>query len=117
EVEPIQKLWETVALCTRSQDKGVIGLADLNARTGPLQVDFALRTLPRVSSDPEKTPNTRGRAVLDQCDAYGLVILNGTSLETATPGRCTSWQPGGHSVIDYAIVSEDLIPEVQQLHI
>ncbi|KAJ7815553.1 hypothetical protein B0H14DRAFT_3476063 [Mycena olivaceomarginata] len=37
DVEPLQKLWETVALCTRSDDKPVASLADINARTGSLQ--------------------------------------------------------------------------------
>ncbi|KAJ7718658.1 hypothetical protein B0H16DRAFT_1475501 [Mycena metata] len=35
---------------------------------------------------------------------------NGTSLETASPGRLTSWQDSGESVsIDYAIVSDSLL--------
>lgn len=46
-----------------------------------------------------------------------FMILNGTSLETASPGRFTSYQIGGESVINYAIVSDSVLPFVQNLHV
>jgi hypothetical protein len=93
DVEPIQKLWETVVVCTGSQDNGVILLTDLNTRAGSSQVECQFLNFPRSSSDPDAKTNTRGGAFLDECDNYGLLILNGTSLgETASPGRYTSWQ-------------------------
>jgi hypothetical protein len=109
--------WETVAICAPSVEKPVLLLTDVNSRTGSSQVESQQRTFARISSDPEAKTNTRGRTILDECDAYGLVILNGTLLETASPGRFTSWQPGGSSVIDYAIASKSLLPQIQKLHI
>jgi hypothetical protein len=70
-----------------------------------------------MSSDPDEKINTRGRTIIQECNEYNLCILNGTSLETASPGRFTSWQTAGQSVIDYAIVSETLLPLVHKLHV
>ncbi|KAJ7081142.1 hypothetical protein B0H15DRAFT_754090, partial [Mycena belliarum] len=121
DVEPLEKLWETVALCTPCPEKPVALLTDINARTGSKQSagrgeEWDARWK-RTSSDPDEKINTRGRAVIQECDLYHLCILNGTSLETASPGRLTSWQPAGESVIDYAIVSESLLPLVRKFHV
>jgi hypothetical protein len=118
DVEPLQKLWETVALCTQNEDKYVILLTDLNARTGSLQastrgIEWAKRWA-RKSADPDEKINPRGRAAIQECERYGLCIVNGTSLETCSPGRLTSWQDKGESVIDYAIVSENALPLVRK---
>ncbi|KAF8187332.1 hypothetical protein K438DRAFT_1972961 [Mycena galopus ATCC 62051] len=94
DIEPIQMLWETAALCTQSDDKPVLVLTDINAQTGSSQVESEQGNLVRISSDPDTKTNARGRTILNECDTYGLVILNGTSFETASPGRFTSWQPG-----------------------
>ncbi|KAJ7070407.1 hypothetical protein B0H15DRAFT_763604, partial [Mycena belliarum] len=117
DVEPIEMLWQTIALCTRSDEKPVALLTDINARTGSSQIQSQLDEFVRSSSDPEEKTNTRGRAVLQECDTYGLIILNGTSFETASPGRLTSWQPGGNSVIDYALVSKPLLPRIRKFHV
>jgi ribonuclease HI len=61
--------------------------------------------------------NPRGRAAIQECERYGLCILNGTSLETCSPGRLTSWQEKGESVIDYAIVSENALPLVRRFDV
>jgi hypothetical protein len=115
------KLWETIALCTRGGNKPVALLVDLNSRTGSLQSSSLgaewVERWKRVSSDPDEKINTRGRAVIQECDLYDLCILDGTSLETSSPGRFTSWQTTGQSVIDYAIVSESLLPLVQRFHV
>ncbi|KAJ6514444.1 hypothetical protein C8R47DRAFT_913788, partial [Mycena vitilis] len=121
DIEPFQKLWETVALCTRSDDKPVASLADINARTGSLQSSSRgvewLERWKRVSADPDDKINTRGRALVEECDLYDLCILNGTQLETASPGRLTSWQPMGESVVDYGLVSASLLPMVKDFHV
>jgi hypothetical protein len=44
-------------------------------------------------------------------------VLNGTSLETSSPGRFTSWQTAGESVIDYAIISASLLPMIREFHV
>jgi hypothetical protein len=61
--------------------------------------------------------NTGGLAILEECDKYGLCILNGTSFETSSPGRYTSHQPRGQSTIDYGFVSEGLLPLVKSFHV
>jgi hypothetical protein len=115
DVEPIQQLWETVALCTPNSEKPVLLLTDINGRTGSQQVESFEEAWPRNSSDP--TENSRGRAILEECEKYGLCILNGTSLETTSPGRFTSHQPRGKSTIDYGFVSEALLPLVRNFHV
>ncbi|KAF8144728.1 hypothetical protein K438DRAFT_2029062 [Mycena galopus ATCC 62051] len=75
DVEPIQQLWETVALCTPSADKSVLLLTDINGRTGSQQVLRLLEAWPRNLSDVVE--NTRGTAILDKCDKFSLCILNG----------------------------------------
>ncbi|KAJ7032922.1 hypothetical protein C8F04DRAFT_889932, partial [Mycena alexandri] len=115
DVDPFEQLWETTAVCEQSNGKHVAVLTDINGRTASNQVPKFENQLPRISAD--KTKNARGSEVLRQCDALGLCILNGTELETASPGRATSWQPGGESTIDLAIVSEGLIPLVKSFHV
>ncbi|KAJ7778030.1 hypothetical protein DFH07DRAFT_680597, partial [Mycena maculata] len=116
DVEPFLQFWETVALCTRNEDKPIASLTDINGRTGSVQVPRFQGAWPRISAD-DKKPNTRGLAILDECDTYGLCILNGTSFESASPGRYTSWQPNGQSTIDLAMVSTGLIPFVKSFHV
>jgi hypothetical protein len=114
-VEPIEQLWETVVLCTPNVEKPVLLLTDINGRTGSRQIEKFADTWPRNSSDA--TENPRGLAILDECEKSGLCILNGTSLETNSPGRFTSHQPRGKSTIDYALVSEALLPLVRSFDV
>ncbi|KAJ7050601.1 hypothetical protein C8F01DRAFT_924217, partial [Mycena amicta] len=115
DIEPIQQLWEAAAACSTTQDKPLLLLGDLNGRVASSQVALFSALFPRTSED--ETDNARGKDILDECDSLGLCILNGTQLETVSPGRCTSFQPKGSSVIDYAIVSEGLLPSIKQLHV
>ncbi|KAJ6448723.1 hypothetical protein C8R47DRAFT_391643 [Mycena vitilis] len=129
DVEPREKFWETVALCAQCEDKPVVSLGDINARTGSLQSSSAgqewVERLRRVSADPDEKINSRGRAFVQECDTYNLSILNGTSLERSSPGRLTSWQPNGESswqpngesTIDYGFVSNNLLPMVHEFHV
>ncbi|KAJ7739716.1 hypothetical protein B0H14DRAFT_2638211 [Mycena olivaceomarginata] len=48
---------------------------------------------PRFMTNRRGGENARGLEILEECDKYGLCILNGTFLETASPGRYTSHQP------------------------
>ncbi|KAJ6555928.1 hypothetical protein B0H19DRAFT_1071072 [Mycena capillaripes] len=101
DVEPLQKSWETVALCTRSDDKPVASLADINAQTGSLQ--SSLRGLSGWSDGRESR-----------------LTLTRKSMHAATQWlkrRFTFWQPTGQSVVDYAIVSASLLPMVQKFHV
>lgn len=118
DVEPFLKLWDTISLCIQSADKHVALLTDINARTGSLQsgAEWA-KKWKRISADLDIKINSRGRAVMRECELNGLCILNGTSLETASPGRMTSWQTAGESVITYAMVSESLLPFVRKFEV
>jgi hypothetical protein len=51
DVEPIQQLWETAALCTPNVDKPVLRLTDINGRTGSRQVTRYSHTWAWNSSD------------------------------------------------------------------
>ncbi|KAJ7153957.1 hypothetical protein C8R43DRAFT_885374, partial [Mycena crocata] len=115
EVYPFEQLWETVAICSPSEDKPVALLTDINGRTGSKQVPRYEHKLPRKSKDDKI--NTRGHEILNGCDNHGLCIINGTTLETSSSGRLTSWQPGGRSTIDLAMVSESLVPLIKSFHI
>jgi hypothetical protein len=73
----MQKLWETVAICSVSRDKPIALLADLNARMAALQASFGgvewAKIWERLSSDKED--NSRGRAVIQELDLYKLCIF------------------------------------------
>ncbi|KAJ6527688.1 hypothetical protein B0H19DRAFT_1083786 [Mycena capillaripes] len=107
DLEPLQKIWETVALGTQSDDKPIASLGDLNGRTGSLkcssrEVERA-QCRKRVSADPdEKSTRVAGELL---------------KTETSSPGRFTSWQIAVEWVIDYAIVSASLLPLVQKFRI
>ncbi|KAJ6603331.1 hypothetical protein DFH09DRAFT_1301150 [Mycena vulgaris] len=88
DVDPFEQLWETVAMCTKNEDKHVMLLTDINGRVGSLQIPRFSGAWPRISSDT--TANARGQAVLRECEESGLCILNGTALEAVSPGRFTS---------------------------
>ena len=64
---------------------------------------------PRCSED--KTHNTNGKELLDLCKTYNFCIVNGRKTGDHV-GNFTSFQPGGNSVIDYAIVSQCLYQNV-----
>lgn len=120
DVTPLQKLSEIIAMCSQRALKPIVLLTDIDARTGSLQASLRgaewAELWKRISADSDTEINTRGRIVIQECDLYDLCILNGTSRETSSPGRYTSWQMAGESVIDYAIVSASL-PLVQEFHV
>ncbi|KAJ7161637.1 hypothetical protein C8R46DRAFT_1283929 [Mycena filopes] len=113
--EPLQKLWETVALCVQSEDKHVALLSDINARTGSLQasstrsVEWAKRWA-RKSADPDKKINTRGRSVIkeyeddDWSDHMQICMTLDAAAFTQRPVLAQERQPrpefGGSSFID-----------------
>jgi hypothetical protein len=51
DVGPLQRLWESIALCTRSENKYVALLTDLNGRTGSDQVPKFGESWPRLSQE------------------------------------------------------------------
>ncbi|OJT10628.1 hypothetical protein TRAPUB_12848 [Trametes pubescens] len=85
----------------------LVVMGDFNARVGSLHAGQA-----RVS--PDTVVTTRGRRLLEMCDTLGLHLLNGSKFQPAPARpRYTSFQVGGSSVIDLALVSEALLgPQV-----
>ena len=69
---------------------------------------------PRCSED--KIQNTNGKELLDLCKAYNFCITNGRKTGDHV-GNFTSFQPGGNSVIDYAIISQSLYQNVLTFHV
>ncbi|KAJ6477990.1 hypothetical protein DFH09DRAFT_854847, partial [Mycena vulgaris] len=105
-----------LALCAPADDtKEIILLLDGNART---QSEKAAGNLARTFSD-QKPVSARGRRMLSAWKRSQLVILNGTSYENASPGRFTSFREVGvaEAVVDYAVVSQTLLPMVRSLEI
>nr|GAT42335.1 predicted protein [Mycena chlorophos] len=115
DVAPFQRLWETAALCSQNENKHLLVLGDINGRPAALQSPSFTQSHPRLSMD--LIVNARGRQIVQECGNAGLCILNGTALESVMAGRFTSFQPGGSSVIDFAIASRSLLPYVQDFHV
>ena len=94
---------------------------DLNARTSNAndsakhdKYDIVIDTEnfdlpPRNSADAEL--NSKGKELLDLCKTFNLCIINGRKTGDHT-GNFTSFQPGGSSVIDYAIASQSLFKNI-----
>lgn len=112
DVDPMERVEEILSFCSSSNQKGTLWLGDLNARIANQTPN---PNFPRSSLDQRST--TRGNDLIGFCREQGLVILNGSHLEDASPGTWTSFQETGSSVIDYAIVSEALATRVLKLHI
>jgi exonuclease III len=103
DVHPKTRLAEALAGCSVNREKALTALGDLNARVR--NETPAASSLDRASDDD--TINSRGRWVLELCDDNRLEILNGTTYDAKSPGPCTSWQPGGEAMVDYALFSRD----------
>ena len=59
----------------------------------------------------------RGRRILAFLDLCSLFILNGCPTLHPSTSSYTSFQPGGNSVIDYAIASQSTIPFIHNFNI
>ncbi|KAK7054062.1 hypothetical protein R3P38DRAFT_2478736, partial [Favolaschia claudopus] len=116
DVNPEHKLDETVALCAAADEtKPILLFLDGNART---QSEKAGGDLARMSAD-QKPISPRGSRLLSTWRRSNLVILNGTHLEDASPGRFTSIKEAGvaEAVVDYAVVSDHLLSSVRSLSV
>ncbi|KAJ7359876.1 hypothetical protein DFH08DRAFT_632284, partial [Mycena albidolilacea] len=105
-----------LSLCAAAHNtKPMILLLDGNARTQSKQ---AGGDLIRLSSD-QKPVSPRGQRMLSAWKRSKLVILNGTHLEDVLPGRSTSIKELGvaEAVVDYAVVSESLVPMIRSLSV
>ena len=114
-----------------NQSPRFIVCGDLNARIGKLNdyVSFddgrhieALpndyvgdNTLPRITSD--ESVNDNGNLLIDFCIQTGLRIANGRVGADAMEGKCTYVGSRGSSLIDYVIVSEDLLSHISDFYV
>ena len=104
---------------------------DLNARTSDMK-DFVsddtsrhVYALPedyvvdnnlfRISQDT--ATNAHGLCLIDFCKQSGLRIANGRVGSDARVGKCTYVGSGGSSLIDYVLVSEDLLHKFNTFYV
>lgn len=85
--------------CER-EDKKMLIIGDLNARTGAHQAGKATR----ISED--KVLNTEGKKLIKWCEDNGMEIGNGAT-EGDEKGKITCFAAIGGSVIDYVIKNKD----------
>ena len=64
-----------------------------------------------IKTSSDKILNSRGRQLLSLCISSGTRVLNGRTLGDLC-GSYTCYQPSGSSVVDYMLVSEDLLTSV-----
>ena len=82
----------------------------------PLNDDYIEDTsIPERCSQDYKT-DERGKRLLDICISARIRILNGRTFGDSN-GNFTCFKPTGSSVVDYCIVSEELLPEVLYFHV
>lgn len=108
-----------------SQKGKIIIAGDLNSRIGE-ELDFILsdsdKHLPLydsykydenlvIKTSSDKILNSRGRQLLSLCISSGTRVLNGRTFVDLC-GSYNCYQPSGSSVVDYMLVSEDLLTSV-----
>jgi exonuclease III len=106
--DPEERLEQTVTICTAT-GKYVVVEGDLNGRIGHKATKDSI--LGRYSADP--VVNTRGRRIIRLCSDCGLTVVNGTVKEDSFPSAFTSTQPLGQTVIDFSLVSNALVPYLE----
>ncbi|KAJ7790761.1 hypothetical protein B0H14DRAFT_2313108, partial [Mycena olivaceomarginata] len=92
----------------------ILLMGDLNGRTNS-RTGSANDPL-RKSMD-DKPTSTRGRFLLKLCADYDLVILNGDKHFVPNSGAFTWFQGEHRTVIDYAICSRSLYPNVSAFNV
>ena len=121
--EAMESLLQTVNLLnhpeheTTAARKPIVLMGDLNGRIANHQLPGTTSlNFPRHLSDTMM--NTRGRWIINSIsNPHSLAIVNGTCFEDAQPGKRTSFQKKGSSIIDYAMLSECLLEAVVSLSI
>ena len=90
-----------------AKDIDIEDLALDNMKNGAQELNTTMTNYKRVSKD--HMVNDFGKYLLNVCDDFGLVILNGFAGDAESSGNYTYISPSGCSVIDYFILSEELI--------
>ncbi|KAJ7490162.1 hypothetical protein B0H11DRAFT_1692069, partial [Mycena galericulata] len=66
-------------------------------------------------SSADSACNTRGSWLLETCQDARMSIINGSQYDINTHAHYTSFQPMGSSVIDFAMVSNSALPEMENM--
>ena len=93
-----------------------LGQIDNNDKHIPVPLDSLKTRLVRKRNSQDSHACPRGKDLLDLCIEANLNILNGKTFRDLF-GKYTSFQYNGNSVVDYFIVSEDLIEGVIYFHV
>lgn len=109
DIHPSQLLADSLAKSS-VLDQAIIVMGDFNGRTASRSGRFSAE---RSSTD--LTLNSRGHWILKSCMDFSLHILNGSSAVPGSHDGFTSFQPGGCSVIDYALANDLAIERIQHL--
>ena len=114
-------------ICKHKTLGNVLLMGDLNGRVGK-EMDFIQsdsdkhlpidnytldNTIPLRNSQ-DRTLDDRGRHIIDICITSQMRILNGRTLGDSF-GKFTSHQYNGSTVIDYAICTENMLPDIAYL--
>ena len=103
-------------------DVAVILCGDFNARTGKYNLvsnnlgDMTASITDEIRDSDDDIVNGFGQNLLSLCIAFDLTILNGL-IDRNKSGRFTYVGASGSSVIDYVIVSEEIIPFCRSLQV
>jgi exonuclease III len=123
EIDPFEEL--DLFIQSHNKDGGVLIMGDLNARVSQ-KPDFIVNDqapiingdefyetdvvdIGRCSEDTQN--NTQGNRLLETCIGNKMRILNGRTLGDLK-GKYTCHRPGGSSVVDYGLVNEDFMQNV-----
>ncbi|KAJ8076058.1 hypothetical protein PM082_022041 [Marasmius tenuissimus] len=105
-VQPKDRLEEVLQVCASSPGKNLIVCLDANARTAQLSSsDMHTRTSKDMMCNP------RGRWLIRIAKEMNLTILNGTDLDSNSPGMFTSFH-GGFATVDYIMMSAPLLSTI-----
>ena len=82
----------------------------------PLPEDYtADEQLPRNNTDA--VVNSNGRLLVDSCKETGLRIANGRVGQDANIGECTYMDRNGSSLIDYILMSQNMLDMFSSFHV
>lgn len=82
-----------------------------NADELPPELNYVTDTQIPVRNSLDPIINSRGKEILDLCVASRMRILNGRKIgDSLGYHTCHKWN--GSSVVDYAIVSEELLQHI-----
>ena len=123
---------EDIISITNKYNCPFIMLGDYNSRTGKLcdfydSLDNFANTDMKVNTSSlgiitdrfncDKKVDTHGRKLIRMCRDFHLNIVNGRFGNDKKVGEFTCFKPTGRSVVDYALVSNYLLPSISNFYV